>query len=42
MRNRRAGTLIYVGSTSIVTTLPFLGPYVAAKAALDLLALTTA
>lgn len=42
LRAQRAGTLLYVGSTSIITTPPFLGPYVASKAAFDLLALTTA
>ena len=41
LRERRAGTLIYVGSTIIVTTPPFLGPYVAAKAAFDSLAVVT-
>lgn len=42
MRGRRSGTLLYVGSTIIVTTPPFLGPYVATKAAFDALALVTA
>ena len=41
MRQRRSGTLLYVGSTIPVTTPPFLGPYVAAKAALDALAVVT-
>ena len=34
LRQQRSGTLLYVGSTIIVTTPPFLGPYVASKAAL--------
>jgi len=41
MRERRTGTLLYVGSTIPITTPPFLGPYVASKAAMDALALTT-
>ncbi|MFD3307016.1 SDR family oxidoreductase [Streptomyces sp. NPDC058694] len=41
MRSRRSGTLLYVGSTIQVTTPPFLGPYVASKAALDALAVVT-
>lgn len=41
MRRRRAGTLLYVGSTILVTTPPFLGPYVASKAAFDALAVVT-
>ncbi len=41
LRARGAGTLVYVGSTIGVTTPPFLGPYVAAKAAFDALAVTT-
>lgn len=41
MRQRRAGTLLYVGSTILVTTPPFLGPYVASKAAFDALAVVT-
>jgi NAD(P)-dependent dehydrogenase (short-subunit alcohol dehydrogenase family) len=41
LRKRGSGTLIYVGSTSIVTTPPFMGPYVASKAAFDFLALCT-
>jgi NAD(P)-dependent dehydrogenase (short-subunit alcohol dehydrogenase family) len=42
MRERRHGTLLYVGSTIVITTPPFLGPYSASKAAMDQLALTTA
>ena len=42
MRERRSGTLIYVGSTSTISVPPFLGPYVASKAAFDALAHTTA
>ncbi|MEV5322571.1 SDR family oxidoreductase [Nonomuraea sp. NPDC052634] len=41
LRERRAGTLVYVGSTSLVSTPPFLGPYVASKAAFDALAVVT-
>lgn len=41
MRERRSGTLLYVGSTIQVTTPPFLGPYVASKAAFDALAVVT-
>lgn len=41
LREQRSGTLIYVGSTIIVTTPPFLGPYVASKAAFDALAVVT-
>ncbi|MFF5257976.1 SDR family NAD(P)-dependent oxidoreductase [Actinomadura viridis] len=41
MRDRRAGTLLYVGSTIGVTTPPFLGPYVASKVAFDALAVVT-
>ncbi len=41
MRKRGSGTLLYVGSTIPITTPPFLGPYVATKAAMDALALTT-
>lgn len=41
LRTRRAGTLLYVGSTILVTTPPFLGPYVASKAAFDALAVVT-
>jgi NAD(P)-dependent dehydrogenase (short-subunit alcohol dehydrogenase family) len=42
MRERRAGTLVYVGSTTTVVVPPFLGPYVASKFAFDALAQTTA
>ena len=42
MRERRAGTLIYVGSTTTVSVPPFLGPYVASKFAFDALAMETA
>ncbi len=42
LRRQRSGTLLYVGSTIIVTTPPFLGPYVASKAAFDALAVVTA
>ncbi len=41
MRERGSGVLLYVGSTIPITTPPFLGPYVASKAAMDALALTT-
>ncbi|MET0494456.1 MAG: SDR family NAD(P)-dependent oxidoreductase [Actinoplanes sp.] len=41
-RKRRAGVLLYVGSTIPVTTPPFLGPYVMSKAAMDSLAVVTA
>jgi len=41
LRKQRSGTLLYVGSTIIVTTPPFLGPYVASKAAFDALAVVT-
>jgi NAD(P)-dependent dehydrogenase (short-subunit alcohol dehydrogenase family) len=41
MRSRRSGTLLYVGSTIPITTPPFLGPYVASKAAMDALAIVT-
>ncbi|GIJ35321.1 SDR family NAD(P)-dependent oxidoreductase [Micromonospora sediminimaris] len=41
-RERRAGVLMYVGSTIPVTTPPFLGPYVVSKAAMDALAVVTA
>jgi NAD(P)-dependent dehydrogenase (short-subunit alcohol dehydrogenase family) len=41
MRQRRSGTLLYVGSTILVSTPPFLGPYVASKAAFDALAVVT-
>lgn len=42
MRERRAGLLVYVGSTTSVCLPPFLAPYVATKAAGDALAATTA
>ena len=41
MRERRSGLLLYIGSTIPVTTPPFLGPYVASKAALDAMAVVT-
>lgn len=41
LREQRSGTLLYVGSTIIVTTPPFLGPYVASKAAFDAIAVVT-
>jgi NAD(P)-dependent dehydrogenase (short-subunit alcohol dehydrogenase family) len=41
LRQRGAGTLIYVSSTTVITTPPFMGPYVASKAAFDFLALCT-
>lgn len=41
LRLRRAGTLIWVGSTIPITTPPFMGPYVASKAAFDALAVVT-
>ncbi len=41
LRSRGRGTLLYVGSTTSVTTPPFLGPYVVSKAAMDSLALVT-
>jgi NAD(P)-dependent dehydrogenase (short-subunit alcohol dehydrogenase family) len=41
MRERRSGTLVYVGSTTTVDVPPFLGPYVASKFAFDALAQTT-
>jgi NAD(P)-dependent dehydrogenase (short-subunit alcohol dehydrogenase family) len=41
MRERRSGTLVYVGSTTTVSMPPFLSPYVASKAAFDSLAQTT-
>jgi len=40
-RERGQGILLYVGSTILVTTPPFLSPYVASKAAFDALAVTT-
>jgi NAD(P)-dependent dehydrogenase (short-subunit alcohol dehydrogenase family) len=42
MRERRSGTLLYVGSTTSVLLPPFLGPYVASKIAADALAQVTA
>jgi len=42
MRERRSGTLLYVGSTTTVSVPPFLGPYVPAKFAFDALAQVTA
>jgi NAD(P)-dependent dehydrogenase (short-subunit alcohol dehydrogenase family) len=42
MRSRGSGTLVYIGSTSTVSVPPFLGPYVASKAAFDALAQETA
>lgn len=42
MRERRSGTLIYVGSTTTAVVPPFLGPYVASKFAFDALAMVTA
>ena len=42
MRARGQGTLLYTGSTIVITTPPFLGPYSSSKAAMDQLALTTA
>jgi NAD(P)-dependent dehydrogenase (short-subunit alcohol dehydrogenase family) len=41
LRERGAGTLVYVSSTTVITTPPFMGPYVASKAAFDFLALCT-
>jgi NAD(P)-dependent dehydrogenase (short-subunit alcohol dehydrogenase family) len=41
MRERGTGTLLYVGSTSIIDVPPFLGPYVASKAAFDVMAQAT-
>ncbi|GAA0466770.1 SDR family oxidoreductase [Streptomyces olivaceiscleroticus] len=40
-RARRSGTLLYVGSTSVLDVPPFLGPYVASKAAFDVMAQAT-
>ncbi|MGW3313522.1 SDR family oxidoreductase [Streptomyces sp. NPDC001073] len=42
MRSRRSGTLLYVGSTTSAVLPPFIGPYVASKAAGDALAQVTA
>lgn len=41
MRERGRGTLLYVGSTSTIDVPPFLGPYVATKAAFDVMAQAT-
>ncbi|MFE0930596.1 SDR family oxidoreductase [Streptomyces mutabilis] len=41
LREQGSGTLLYVGSTIIVSTPPFLGPYAASKAAFDTLAVAT-
>jgi len=41
LRARGSGTLVYVSSTTVITTPPFMGPYVASKAAFDFLALCT-
>lgn len=41
LRERGRGTLLYVGSTSIIDAPPFLGPYVASKAAFDVMAQAT-
>jgi NAD(P)-dependent dehydrogenase (short-subunit alcohol dehydrogenase family) len=41
MRERHAGTLLYIGSTTTVSVPPFLGPYVASKFAFDAIAMTT-
>jgi NAD(P)-dependent dehydrogenase (short-subunit alcohol dehydrogenase family) len=42
LRKQRSGTLVYIGSTSVISVPPFLAPYVATKAAFDALAATTA
>lgn len=42
MRERRSGTLVYVGSTTSALLPPFMGPYVASKTAADALAQVTA
>ncbi|QYN20231.1 SDR family oxidoreductase [Amycolatopsis sp. DSM 110486] len=42
MRERRSGTLVYVGSTTSIVVPPFMGPYVASKTAADALAQVTA
>lgn len=42
LRERRAGYLVHVGSTTSVVVPPFLGPYVASKVAGDALAQVTA
>jgi len=41
LRERRAGTLVYMGSTTTVVVPPFMGPYVASKFAFDALAQVT-
>lgn len=41
MRERGRGTLLYIGSTSVIDVPPFLGPYVSSKAAFDVLAQAT-
>ena len=41
LRAQRSGLLLWVSSTIPVTTPPFLGPYVASKAAMDSLAVVT-
>ena len=41
LREQGRATLLYVGSTTSITTPPFLGPYVVSKAAMDYLALVT-
>lgn len=41
MRERGSGSLIYVGSTTLVVVPPFMGPYVASKFAVDALAQVT-
>ncbi|MGW1030310.1 SDR family NAD(P)-dependent oxidoreductase [Streptomyces sp. NPDC002577] len=41
LREQGRGTLLYVGSTTSVTTPPFLGPYAVSKAAMDSLAVVT-
>jgi NAD(P)-dependent dehydrogenase (short-subunit alcohol dehydrogenase family) len=38
LRARRAGTLLYIGSTTTVVVPPFIGPYIASKFAFDALA----
>ena len=42
MRERGAGNLVYIGSTTTVSVSPFRGPYVASKYAFDAFAQTTA
>jgi NAD(P)-dependent dehydrogenase (short-subunit alcohol dehydrogenase family) len=41
LRAKGRGTLLYVSSTTVITSPPFMGPYVASKAAFDFLALCT-